>query len=54
MNSVMEIGDKVVFIYQGKKLWEGTNKEILHTDSLELNEFVFATSLAQRLKKSDS
>lgn len=53
MNSVMEIGDKVVFIYQGKKLWEGTNKEIFHTNSQELNEFVFATSLTKQLKKSD-
>jgi len=52
MNSVMEIGDKVVFIYEGKKLWEGTKKEILHTKNHKLNEFVFATSLAQRLKES--
>jgi phospholipid/cholesterol/gamma-HCH transport system ATP-binding protein len=51
MNSVMEIGDKVVFIFQGKKYWEGTNKEILSTSCEELNNFVFATSLAQKLKK---
>ncbi len=51
MNSVLEIGDKVVFIYEGRKLWEGTNKDILHTRNAELNDFVFATTLAQQLKK---
>ncbi len=51
MNSVIEIGDKVVFIYEGQKLWEGTNKEIMNTRSKELNDFVFATSLAKQLKK---
>jgi len=50
MNSVIEIGDKVVFIHEGKKLWEGTNQDILNTDLRELNDFVFATSLAQKLK----
>jgi phospholipid/cholesterol/gamma-HCH transport system ATP-binding protein len=50
MNSVMEIGDKVVFIYQGKKLWEGSKNDILQTDCIELNDFVFATSLAKKLK----
>lgn len=49
MNSVIEIGDKVVFIHEGKKLWEGTNKEIMDTDCEELNRFVFATRLAQKL-----
>lgn len=52
MNSVLEIGDKVVFIYQGKLLWEGTKLEIMNTDCRELNDFVFATSLAQKLKKN--
>ena len=50
MNSVIEMGEKVVFIYDGKKFWEGSNTEILETDLKELNEFVFATSLAQKLK----
>lgn len=50
MNSVMEIGDKVVFIYQGKKIWEGSNNEILTTDCKELNDFVFATNLAKKLR----
>ncbi|MBI2966963.1 MAG: ATP-binding cassette domain-containing protein [Bacteroidetes bacterium] len=42
MNSVMEIGEKVVFIYEGKKWWEGTNREILFTNNRELNDFVYA------------
>lgn len=51
MNSVLEIGEKVIFIHEGKKLWEGTQKEIMETETRELNDFVFATTLAQKLKK---
>jgi phospholipid/cholesterol/gamma-HCH transport system ATP-binding protein len=50
MNSVMEIGDKVVFIFEGQKIWEGSNEEILKTDCKELNDFVFATNLAKKLR----
>jgi phospholipid/cholesterol/gamma-HCH transport system ATP-binding protein len=50
MNSVMEIGDKVVFIYSGIKCWEGTKDEILHANNQYLNDFVFATNLAKTLK----
>jgi phospholipid/cholesterol/gamma-HCH transport system ATP-binding protein len=50
MNSVMEIGDKVVFIFEGKKIWEGSNNDILLTDCKELNDFVFATNLAKKLR----
>lgn len=52
MNSVMEIGQKVVFIHQGKKYWEGKNIDILHSDNKELNDFVFANSLAKQIKKT--
>jgi len=51
MNSVVEIGQKVVFIYQGNKWWEGTNKEIFTTHNKELDEFIFATNLTRELKK---
>lgn len=51
MNSVMEIGEKIVYIHQGKKWWEGTKDEILHADNKELNEFVFASAMAKRAKK---
>jgi len=50
MNSVMEIGEKIMFVYDGKKWWEGTNKEIFNTENKELNEFVFASNLFQSIK----
>lgn len=49
MNSVIEIGEKIVFIHEGVKCWEGTNKEILHSDCKILNDFVFANALAKQL-----
>ena len=50
MNSVMEIGDKIVYIHQGKKWWEGTKEDILHANNKELNDFVFASAMAKRAK----
>jgi len=50
MNSVLEIGDNIVFIYHGELWWEGSNKEILKTNNKEIQEFVFATKLTQKLK----
>ena len=54
MNSVMEIGDKVVFIYEGIKCWEGTKHDILTADNEYLNDFVFANSLAKQLKDQNN
>lgn len=53
MNSVMEIGEKITFIDDGKICWEGTKHEILHSDCEILNDFVFANSLAKQLRLSD-
>lgn len=50
MNSVMEIGDTITFIYQGKKWWEGSKNDILLSDNRELNEFVFASAMAKKVK----
>ena len=50
MNSVIEIGNKVVFIYKGNKAWEGSNVDILESDNEQLNDFVFATSITKKLK----
>jgi len=50
MNSVMEIGDKIFFIHEGKLWWEGNREEIMKSDMKELNDFVFASKLAQRFK----
>jgi phospholipid/cholesterol/gamma-HCH transport system ATP-binding protein len=48
MNSVLEIGDKVIFINRGTKSWEGTKEEILNSDNDELNNFVFAAKIFQK------
>ena len=48
MNSVMNIGDKIMFLYHGKKEWEGTNKEILYSNNKALEEFIFVSDLIKR------
>jgi phospholipid/cholesterol/gamma-HCH transport system ATP-binding protein len=53
MNSVMGIGENIIFLHQGKKWWEGSNKEITEADNTELNEFVFASKFMQALKKQN-
>ncbi|MCD4791318.1 MAG: ATP-binding cassette domain-containing protein [Bacteroidales bacterium] len=50
MNSVIKIGDKISFIYQGQLWWEGDKKQVLTTENKELNDFVFSTELTKRLK----
>jgi len=50
MNSVMEIGEKLMFIAEGRKYWEGTNNEILKSDCKPLNDFVFAGKMSGYLK----
>ena len=50
MNSVMEIGEKIIFIYEGEKWWEGSKNDILNADNRELNDFVFASAMAKRAK----
>jgi phospholipid/cholesterol/gamma-HCH transport system ATP-binding protein len=53
INSVMEIGEKVVYINEGQKWWEGTNMDILRTDNQELDDFIFANKMVRQLKKID-
>jgi len=50
MNSVMGIGERILFLFDGKKEWEGTNKEIAHTDNQNVNDFVFASKFTQAAK----
>lgn len=50
MNSVMGIGDYIMFLHEGKKFWEGSNKEIAKTDIPELNDFVFASRFMKAAK----
>ncbi|MBI4947101.1 MAG: ATP-binding cassette domain-containing protein [Bacteroidetes bacterium] len=51
MNSVMGIGDKVIFIYKGQKWWEGNSKDILHTDNKEVSAFVGTAKVLKELRK---
>lgn len=51
MNSVMTMGDKVIFVYQGQKWWEGNSQEILRTDNKEVSEFVGTAKLLKGLAK---
>ncbi len=50
MNSVMEIGQKIVYIHEGHKWWEGTKDNILDAENQELNDFVFASQMAKQAK----
>ncbi len=50
MNSVIEIGDNIMFIYKGEKWWEGSKSEILKTDNKEVCDFVYATKFMRDLK----
>ena len=54
MNSVMEIGDNIMFIDKGKKAWEGSNKMIFKAENEPLNDFVFASKLYKQVKKANS
>lgn len=51
MNSVMGIGDHIIYLAKGEKLWEGSKDEILDTKVPELYDFVFASKLLQRMQK---
>ena len=50
MNSVMEIGDHIVYMYQGLKQWEGSNKDIIYSKDKLLNDFIFASEFLQDAK----
>ena len=50
MNSVMEIGNHIIYLHQGKKEWEGSNKDIIYTENKLLNDFIFASDFLQDAK----
>ncbi|MCD8282896.1 MAG: ABC transporter ATP-binding protein [Prevotella sp.] len=52
MNSVMGIGEKILFIYEGRKEWEGTKEEVMSATNERLNELVFASDLFKNVKKA--
>lgn len=51
MNSVIEIGDHIMFLYNGKKWWSGDKADILRTKNRELNDFVYASEFMKTLKE---
>ena len=51
MNSVMEIGNYILYMYQGDKEWEGTNKEIIFSKNQRLNDFIFASDFLRDAKE---
>ena len=51
MNSVIEIGENIVFLKEGYKIWQGTNKEILNSGNDEVEDFVYSSELLKKLKK---
>lgn len=52
MNSVSEMGEKIIFLHKGKKWWEGAFADILHSDNKELNDFIFASRVMKEFKKT--
>jgi phospholipid/cholesterol/gamma-HCH transport system ATP-binding protein len=54
MNSIMEIGDSIVFLKNGRKEWEGSRHEIMNSDNEALNDFVFASELFKKIKENEN
>ena len=50
INSVLGIGESILFIYQGHKEWEGTKDEVFTATNEQLNKFIFASDLLQKVK----
>ncbi len=53
MNSVMGIGENIVFIYQGSKEWQGVSADVMGSENEKLSDFVFASDLLKKLKKHE-
>lgn len=54
MNSVMNIGEKIIFISEGHKAWEGTKDDIMNSSNQDLNDFVFASDLFKKVKQVEN
>ena len=54
MNSVMGIGEKIIYIYEGTKEWEGTKDEVLTSTNQKLNDFIFASDLFRKVKEVET
>ncbi|ROT47691.1 ABC transporter ATP-binding protein [Candidatus Cardinium hertigii] len=53
MNTILSLGDFILFLHQGKKLWEGSSKDILHTSLTELQDFLFVGKFKELLSPSN-
>ncbi len=51
MNSVMGIGESIIFLYNGKKEWAGTKDDVIASDNKRLNDFIFASDLFKKVKE---
>lgn len=54
MNSVMGIGENILFIYKGRSEWQGTKDEVMEATNKRLNDFVFASDLFQKVKQVEN
>ena len=54
MNSVMEIGDHITFIYKGKVEWMGNKADVVNSDNKKLNDLVFASDLFKKVKQAEN
>ena len=52
MNSVMGIGEKIIYICEGYKEWEGTKDEVVNSNNEKLNSFIFASDLFRKIKEN--
>jgi phospholipid/cholesterol/gamma-HCH transport system ATP-binding protein len=53
MNSVMGIGENIIFIYKGHKEWQGTKDDVMGATNKKLNDLVFASDLFRKVKKAE-
>ena len=54
MNSVMGIGENILFIYKGQKEWTGTSVDVIHAKNQRLNDLVFASNLFKRVREVEN
>lgn len=53
MNSVMDIGENIIFLYNGRKEWQGTKDDVMTSENKQLNNFIFASDLFRKVKSAE-
>lgn len=53
MNSVMDIGENIIFLYNGRKEWQGTKNDVMTSENKQLNNFIFASDLFRKVKSAE-